>query len=150
MPRQRSRASRLPCRPKVCWTCFQPSTLSVCKKLKPGQPVVFTINDDGANYPFEVAVGQHEKINSDCGKVKTIRLEPKIFGAGRVISRPGEMTLWVTDDARHIPLRATAKTAAATLTVKLLNYKNTCKLLDPPEEATPKPAKQNENAKNAK
>lgn len=104
------------------------------QKLKEGQLIQFPINDDGVNYPFSVVVGKHEKLKTDCGKVKTIRLEPKIFGAGQLISRPGEMTMWVTDDNKHIPLRVSAKTSSGNVSAKLLNYKNHCQLIEPQGE----------------
>ncbi len=109
------------------------------QKLKEGQLVRFPINDDGVNYSFDIVVGKHEKLNTDCGKVKTIKVEPKLFGPGKLISRPGEMTMWLTDDNKHIPLKLVAKTASGTVNAKLTNFKTNCKLIDDEAEKQQKP-----------
>lgn len=107
------------------------------QKMKEGQLIRFPVNDDGTNYWFDIVVGKTEKLKTDCGKVKTIRLEPKLFGPGQLISRTGEMTMWVTADDKHIPLKLSAKTASGTVYAKLQNFKNKCKLID--EDAEQKP-----------
>jgi len=106
------------------------------QKLKEGQLIRFPVNDGGTNYWFDIVVGKHEKLKTDCGKVKTIRLEPKLFG-GKFFSKPGEMTMWVSDDNKHVPLKLIAKTPSGTVNAKLLNFKNNCKLID--DEAGQKP-----------
>ncbi len=108
------------------------------QKMKEGQLIRFPVNDDGTNYWFNIVVGKTEKLNTDCGKIKTIRLEPKIFGPGQLISRQGEMTMWVTADDKHIPLKVTAKTASGTVHAKLQNFKNKCKLIDEEAEQNPR------------
>lgn len=117
------------------------------QKLKEGQLIRFPVNDDNGNYEFKLLVGKRENLGTDCGKVKTIRLEPKILGPGELISRPGTMNVWVTDDARHIPLRLMAKTSVGTVTAKLLNYRANCQLLDPPAEEAPEQSGRPEHAK---
>ena len=109
------------------------------QKLKEGQLVRFPVNDDGVNYWFDIVVGKHEKLKTDCGKVKTIKVEPKLLGPGKLISRPGEMTMWVTDDNKHIPLKLVAKTASGTVNAKLTNFKNNCKLIDDQADKQQKP-----------
>lgn len=104
------------------------------QKLKEGQLIRFPVNDDGVNYWFDIVVGKHEKLNTACGKVKTIKIEPKLLGPGQLISRPGEMTMWMTDDNLHIPLKLVAKTSSGTVNAKLINFKNKCKLIDDEEK----------------
>src|SRR5215468_8824702 len=86
------------------------------------------------NYQFDVLVSKRESLKTDCGKVKTVRLEPKLFGPGRLISRQGEMTMWVSDDSKHTPLRLLAKTSAFTVTAKLLNFKKKCHIIEQGDE----------------
>jgi hypothetical protein len=99
------------------------------QKLKEGQLVRFPVNDDGVNYWFDTIVGKHEKLKTECGKVKTIKIQPQLFN-GRFFSRPGEMAMWVTDDNKHIPLKLVAKTPSGTINAKLVNFKNKCNLID--------------------
>jgi hypothetical protein len=111
------------------------------QKLKEGQILRFPVNDDEKVYDFDIIVGKREKLSTDCGKMKTIRLEPKIFGPGKFFNRAGEMTMWVSDDDKHVPLRLVAKTSAGTLTAKLLNFKKNCNIIEPdPESGKKKPA----------
>lgn len=107
------------------------------QKLKEGQLIRFPVNDDGTNYWFDVVVGKTEKLKTDCGKVKTVKVEPKLFGPGHLISKPGEMTMWMTADNKHIPLKVIAKTPSGTVNAKLLNFKNKCKLIDDESEKKP-------------
>lgn len=50
------------------------------QKLKTGETLRFPVNDDGQQYEFEILVGKTEKLKTDLGKFKTIRIEPKLFG----------------------------------------------------------------------
>jgi hypothetical protein len=111
------------------------------QKLKEGQMLVFPVSTDEENYTFEVLVGKRESLKTDCGKIKTVRIEPKIFGPGRLITRPGQMTMWMSDDSKHTPLRAVAKTSSGTVTAKLLNFKNKCNIIEPQDEEKTKTEK---------
>jgi len=110
------------------------------QKLKEGQMISFPVSTDEANFQFDVLVSKRESLKTDCGKVKTVRLEPKLFGPGRLISRQGEMTMWVSDDSKHTPLRLVAKTSSYTVTAKLLNFKNKCNIIDQDDEKPQKDA----------
>jgi hypothetical protein len=104
------------------------------QKMKEGQMISFPVSTDEQNYQFDVLVSKRESLKTDCGKVKTVRLEPKLLGPGRLISRPGEMTMWVSDDSKHTPLRLVAKTSSYTVTAKLLNFKKKCNIIEPEDE----------------
>ncbi|MGH9755661.1 MAG: DUF3108 domain-containing protein [Blastocatellia bacterium] len=104
------------------------------QKLKEGQMLIFPVSDSEENYQFEILVGKRENLKTDCGNVKTVRLEPKLFGPGRFFKRPGEMTMWVSDDNKRTPLRLVAKMPSGTITAKLLNFKKKCNIIEPEEE----------------
>jgi hypothetical protein len=91
------------------------------QKLKEGQMLTFPVSADEENY-----------------QVKTVRLEPKLFGPGRFFKLQGEMTMWVSDDNKRTPLRLVAKTAKGTVTAKLLNFKNKCNIIDQEDEVKQK------------
>jgi len=111
------------------------------QKLKEGQMLSFPVSYDEENYQFEILVGKREKLKTDCGQVKTVRLEPKLFGPGRLFTRQGEMTMWVSDDDKHVPLRLVAKGSAGTVTAKLLNFKKNCNIIEQEDEKTEKAKK---------
>ena len=108
------------------------------QNLKEGQMLTFPVSADEENFQFEVLVGKRESLKTECGKVKTVRLEPKIFGPGRYFKRPGEMTMWVSDDNKRTPLRLVAKTPRGTVTAKLLNFKKKCNIIEPEDEVKQK------------
>jgi Protein of unknown function (DUF3108) len=105
------------------------------QKYKEGQMFRIPVSYDEKNYQFDILVGKREKIKTDCGKVKTVRLEPKLFG-GRFFRPQGEMTIWLSEDRRRIPLRLIAKTSSGTVSAKLIKFKNNCKIEDPEMEET--------------
>jgi hypothetical protein len=97
--------------------------LSACyfvrtQKLKEGDVIPIPISDGGQTYNIEVVVGKREEIKVDAGKFRAIKLSAKIFD-GRYIKRSGEMVLWMSDDAKRIPVRAKIKTSGTTVTVDL-------------------------------
>jgi Protein of unknown function (DUF3108) len=105
------------------------------QKLKEGQMITFPVSSDETNYQFEVLVGKRESIKTDCGKVKTVKLEPKLFGRGRLFNKlQGETTMWVSDDNKRTPLRLVARTSKGTITAKLLNFKNKCNIIEQGDE----------------
>jgi hypothetical protein len=104
------------------------------QKLKEDQMIRFPVSTDEENYTFDIVISKREKINTDCGKIKTVRLQPKLFGPGQLFSRQGEMTMWVSDDSKHTPLRLVARTSAGTVTAKLLNFKKNCQIIEPEAE----------------
>ena len=105
------------------------------QKLNEGQMLSFPVSADEANYQFEVLVGKRESLKTECGKVKTVKLEPKLFGPGRFFNKlQGEMTMWVSDDSKRTPLRLVARTSKGTITAKLLNFKNKCSILEQGDE----------------
>jgi Protein of unknown function (DUF3108) len=107
--------------------------------LKEGQMITFPVSSDEINYQFEVLVGKRESIKTDCGKVKSVRLEPKLFGPGRFFNKlQGEMTMWVSDDNKRTPLRLVARTSKGTITAKLLNFKMKCHIIDQEDEGKQK------------
>ncbi len=111
------------------------------QKLKEGQMISFPVSTDEENYQFDILVGKRESLKTDCGKVKTIKLEPKLFGPGRLFKKKGEMTMWVSDDKNQTILRVVAKTTSGTVTAKLLNFKNKCNIIEPEDEEKTKPGK---------
>jgi hypothetical protein len=87
--------------------------------LEPGRTFELDISDSGAVYRIPVKVGARKRMKSVVGRVQTVRVDVGIFGADRLVDRKGEMTLWITDDARRIPIRARLDTDIGTLDIKL-------------------------------
>lgn len=95
------------------------------QKLQPGQTFDVPLVDNGRVYRCSVKVMERKKIKTVVGRVDTVRVEPAIFGDDRVIRTRGTLSIWVTDDARRLPVKAQVKVPAGTFDVKLkrVNYR---------------------------
>lgn len=78
--------------------------------LAVGKTFFLNISDSGLVYKVPVKVTAREAQNSILGKTVCFRVEPDVFGAGRMIEQKGRMSIWITDDARRIPVRAQIST----------------------------------------
>lgn len=87
--------------------------------LEPGRTFELNISDAGAVYRIPVKVGARKRMKSVVGRVQTVRVDIDIFGAERLVDRKGEMTLWITDDSRRLPVRARLNTDIGTLDITL-------------------------------
>jgi hypothetical protein len=87
--------------------------------LEVGKSFELLISDSGQVYHIPVAVTERKKMKTIIGEVQTLKVEPEIFGEGRLLRGKGKLTLWFTDDARHIPVRAKINNEMGTLDVKL-------------------------------
>lgn len=88
--------------------------------LAPGQNLELAISDGGQTYRIPVKVFERKLTKSVVGRVPTLRLEIGLFGEGHLIDdRKGTMTIWLTDDARHLPVRARIDADIGTLDIKL-------------------------------
>jgi hypothetical protein len=88
------------------------------QKLMEGDVIPIPISDGGDVYNIDVVVGKREELKSDLGKFKTVRLDAKVFD-GRFLRRSGEMTVWVSDDPKHLIVRVRVKTSGATVIADL-------------------------------
>jgi hypothetical protein len=88
--------------------------------LEPGRTFELNVSDSGAVYRIPVKVGGRTKrIKTVVGRVQTVRVDLEIFGADRLVDRKGEMSLWLTDDVRRLPVRARVSTDIGTLDINL-------------------------------
>ncbi len=93
--------------------------------LEIGQDLVIQMSDLGFVYKVPVTVRAREMQKTAIGNVMCLRVEPDIFGKGKLFEREGKMSLWMTDDARRIPVRAVVETEYGKVDIKLKSYTNT-------------------------
>jgi len=94
-------------------------------KLIPGQTVNIPVFDSRKQYEIEVNVAaKREILKTPWGeKVSCIIVKPKLKTAG-IFTNKGEMTLWMTDDERHIPIKMMAKIKFGRIFAHLKAYTN--------------------------
>lgn len=77
------------------------------------------ISDSGLLYKIPVRVTAREQQKSILGKMWCYRVEPEIFGMNRLIEKDGDLAIWITDDARRLPVRARINSDLGRIEVKL-------------------------------
>jgi hypothetical protein len=87
--------------------------------LAVGKTFDFTISDSGLVYQIPVKVTAREQQKTVLGKVWCFKVEPQIFGPGRLLEKEGSMIIWITDDASRIPVRSQINTNIGKMEIKL-------------------------------
>jgi hypothetical protein len=90
--------------------------------LQIGQDVLFPIADGGHVIPVTVKVQAHEKVVTPSGTYATVRVQPTA-DAG-VVKNRGNIWIWYTDDARHLPVQVRAHLFWGTITLRLTSVRN--------------------------
>jgi len=75
------------------------------------------LNDGGKTVTIHAHVEGKQEIKTPAGKFQTIRVGPE--GDYSVLKNRGRITIWYSDDARHLPIQMQARMFWGTLTVYL-------------------------------
>ncbi len=89
-----------------------------------GKTFRMSISDSGLVYDIPVRVTAREQQKTMFGKKWCFRVEPEVFGANRLIEREGDMTIWITDDARRLPVRSVVNSPYGKIDIRLTAAKN--------------------------
>ncbi len=92
--------------------------------LAVGKTIKFRVSDSGLVYEVPVKVTGREVQKTIFGKVTCFRIEPLIFGPGRMIEREGNMVVWITDDERRLPVRSVVETSFGKIDIRLKTAQN--------------------------
>ncbi|MEQ1643700.1 MAG: DUF3108 domain-containing protein [Pyrinomonadaceae bacterium] len=88
-----------------------------------GKRFDLTVSDSGLVYKVPVVVTARQQQSTELGKVWCFKIEPEIFGRGRLIEQKGKMVIWITDDTRRIPVKAQIDSQYGKIEIKLKAYK---------------------------
>jgi len=92
--------------------------------LSPGTMVRVPLFDSRKQYMLEVSVLKTQRLMAPWGKsVECLVVEPKLKTKG-IFSSKGKVKLWLTNDARHIPLKMTAKVKIGHIVARLRRYES--------------------------
>ena len=90
------------------------------KPLQVGKSFEIFIGDGGRVYKIPVKVVERKRMKTILGRVDVLRVNPELFGPERLIDEEkGEFSIWITDDARRIPVGGRVKTNYGTFDIKL-------------------------------
>ncbi len=88
--------------------------------LAVGKSFEVFVGDGGRVYKVPVKVVEKKRMKTILGRVDVLRVNPELFGPERLIDdEKGEFSIWITDDAQHIPVGGRVKTDYGTIDIKL-------------------------------
>ncbi|MEY8849913.1 DUF3108 domain-containing protein [Psychroserpens sp. XS_ASV72] len=90
--------------------------------IREGEVVTLNMFFDEENYNFRLKFLGRETIDTEFGKVKTLKFRPYVM-AGRVFKEQESLTLWVSADDNKIPLKIKADLAVGSLQANLEAFK---------------------------
>lgn len=87
--------------------------------LTVGQTIEIPLSDSGKTYDIPVKVHAQEQLHTKLGPFNTLKVQPQIFGQDKLIRKEGELYIWLTDDARRLPVRAWVRGSFGAATIEL-------------------------------
>ena len=84
-----------------------------------GKSIKVRVFDNGKIYDIEVQVLRREKITVPAGTFDAIVMKPILMSEG-VFMRKGDVTLWMSDDARRLMLKMKSKVAVGSINAVLI------------------------------
>jgi hypothetical protein len=105
-----------PCTHEVAGGLYFRRTLN----LEPGQSALVPLTDGKKSAVAKVEAQQREEIKTPAGAFKTIRYEAYVFNSV-LYRRPAHLYVWLTDDARRLPvqIRVRMQVTIGTITLQL-------------------------------
>ncbi len=87
--------------------------------LVPGAVINLNVWIDDEVFPFSLKVVKRENIKTKFGIVKSLKITPYVK-SGRVFKSKEGVSIWVTDDAQHIPISIKAELAVGSLQADII------------------------------
>jgi hypothetical protein len=87
------------------------------QRLQVGQEVRFPLADAMRTVTVTMKVEAHEEVKTPAGTFQTVRVQPTAEEG--VVKNRGNIWIWYTDDARHIPVQIQARLFWGTITFHL-------------------------------
>ncbi|MBM3412364.1 MAG: DUF3108 domain-containing protein [Bacteroidetes bacterium] len=92
-------------------------------RFKPGDKIPFTMFLDYENFNLFIRYHGKETIKTRYGIFRTIKFSPLLV-KGTIFEGGEKMTVWVTDDANHIPVRIESPIVVGKVKVDMMSYAN--------------------------
>ena len=117
---------------------FSGVMMALSQPLKPGDDLTMDVFSGGNRYVFSFKVIDRERLTTALGTFDTLKIEPWVLwlSEGSFRSQSRETTIWVTDDARHLPLRISSEVFFGDVYADLIQVTG-----GPPDPAAGKQAK---------
>ncbi len=90
-------------------------------KYQPGDKIPFSMFLDDKVYNLYIKYQGKEKIKTKMGTFNSIKIVPLLI-EGTIFSGGEKMTVWVSDDSNHVPLRINSPILVGSIKVDLIGY----------------------------
>lgn len=92
-------------------------------KYKTGDKINFAMFLDNEVFNMYIRYLGKETIKTKYGKFKAIKFKPLLI-KGTIFEGGEKMTVWVSDDANHVPLRIESPITVGTVKIDMMDYSN--------------------------
>jgi hypothetical protein len=92
-------------------------------KYKPGDKIPFSMFLDNKLYNLYIRYEGKDEIHTKSGTFKALKIVPLLI-EGTIFKGGDKMTVWVSDDDNHLPLRIESPILVGSIKVDLVNYEN--------------------------
>ncbi len=92
-------------------------------KYKPGDKIPFNMFVDNEVYNMYIRYMGREKVKTKYGSFNAIKIKPLLL-KGQTFNGGEKMTIWITDDANHIPVRIESPIIVGSVKMDLMQFKN--------------------------
>jgi hypothetical protein len=90
---------------------------------KPGDKITFSMVIDDEVFSMYVKYIGKEKVKTKYGKFNAVKFKPLLI-KGTIFEGGEKMTVWVSDDANHLPLRVESPITVGSVKVDMMGYRN--------------------------
>ena len=87
--------------------------------LRPGGHVHFMVVGDGKLYAVDADVTERENITTPLGTFRTVAVEPQMSAGGLFKDEDSKLTIWYSEDERHLPVRIRSEVGIGSITANL-------------------------------
>jgi len=95
--------------------------------LNAGAKMTIPVVDSGKVLRVQVTVGRRETVTAPTGSVPAWRVEPRVLGTNADAAGAQRLALWISDDARRLPVKMAAELPVGSFTFTLREARGTAK-----------------------
>lgn len=104
-------------------SCFYYLRSKSPAELKVGTIINMNVWIDDEMFPFQLKVTGTENLKTKFGTINCLKIIPSVK-SGRVFKEKEGVTMWVTNDANHLPMLLKAELAVGSLKASIDDFKN--------------------------
>jgi len=92
-------------------------------KYKAGDKITFSLFLDNEVYEMYIRYLGKETIKTKYGKFKAVKFKPLLI-KGTIFEGGEKMTVWVSDDRNHVPVRIESPISVGSVKIDMISYRN--------------------------